>query len=50
GRYRNLWASHASHVHGVIFVVDATDPPRIAVARDELHGILASRGSKASCL
>ncbi|CAN0206175.1 unnamed protein product [Ectocarpus fasciculatus] len=38
GRYRDLWASHASHVHG-----DVTDRARIAVAREELHGILTSR-------
>ncbi|CAB1104179.1 unnamed protein product [Ectocarpus sp. CCAP 1310/34] len=43
GRYRDLWVSHASHVHGVIFVVDVTDRARIAVAREELHGILTSR-------
>lgn len=45
GRYRDLWASHASHAHGVIFVVDVTDRARIAVAREELHGILTSRGA-----
>eukprot|EP00904_Undaria_pinnatifida_P008757 jgi/Undpi1/5010/HiC_scaffold_19.g08362.m1 len=42
-RYRGLWASHASRVHGVIFVVDVTDRARIAIARDELHGVLESR-------
>lgn len=36
---------HASHVHGVVFVVDVMDRARIAVAREELHGILASRGN-----
>ncbi|CAM9336938.1 unnamed protein product, partial [Laminaria digitata] len=45
GRYRGLWAAHASRVHGVIFVVDVTDRARIAVARDELHGVLQSRGT-----
>lgn len=44
GRYRDLWAAHAAHVHGVLFVVDVTDRARIAVAREELHAILASRG------
>lgn len=37
---------HAPKVHGVVFVVDATDRARIAVAREELHGILASRGTE----
>lgn len=46
GRYRDLWAAHAAHVHGVIFVVDVTDRGRIAVAREELHAILASRGNR----
>lgn len=45
GRYRGLWAAHASRVHGVMFVVDVTDRARIAVARDELHGVLQSRGT-----
>lgn len=45
GRYRGLWAAHASRVHGVVFVVDVTDRARIAVARDELHGVLQSRGT-----
>lgn len=44
GRYRDLWALHASHIHGVVFVVDVTDRARIGVAREELHRILGSRG------
>ncbi|CAN0157289.1 unnamed protein product, partial [Discosporangium mesarthrocarpum] len=44
GRYRDLWASFAAHVHALIFVVDVTDVSRIAVARSELYSILGGEG------
>ncbi|CAM9233853.1 unnamed protein product [Ascophyllum nodosum] len=48
GRYRDIWPLHASRVNGVIFVVDVTDGARMAVARDELSGILASKALRRS--
>ena len=35
GRYRDLWSYYYPHVHGIIWVVDATDVKRIGVVRDE---------------
>ncbi|KAF7629908.1 hypothetical protein Mgra_00009097 [Meloidogyne graminicola] len=39
-RYRNLWETQYKNIHGIIFVVDASDRLRIAVARDELWMLL----------
>ncbi|CAK5073638.1 unnamed protein product [Meloidogyne enterolobii] len=39
-RYRNLWETQYKNVNGIIFVVDASDKLRIAVARDELWMLL----------
>mgnify|MGYP003706027459 CR=1 FL=1 len=40
GRYRHLWPHYFQYVQGIIFVVDATDKPRVSVAKDELGKIL----------
>ena len=40
GRYRHIWPHYYQYVQGIIFVVDATDKPRISVAKDELSKIL----------
>lgn len=40
GKYRNLWEKQYGQVHGIIFVVDATDKMRMCVAKDELELIL----------
>jgi len=31
-KYRDLWTNYASKVHGIIFVLDATDRMRMNVA------------------
>ena len=36
-----LWEQYYADVRGVVFVVDATDRLRLAVARDELDAMLA---------
>lgn len=39
-RYRELWGSYFREAQGVLFVVDATDRLRMAVAKDELRLVL----------
>lgn len=41
GAYRSLWESFYADVAAVIFVADASDALRMAVARDELEACLA---------
>ena len=41
GRYRNMWEMYYKGAQAVIFVIDSADRLRMAVARDELEGILA---------
>lgn len=38
---RPLWSRFYTNMHGIIFVVDSDDRPRIEYARDELQRILA---------
>jgi|EP00945_MAST-04E_sp_MAST-4E-sp1_P002420 small GTP-binding protein len=40
GRYRHMWPHYYQYVQGIIFVVDATDKPRVSVAKDELSKVL----------
>ena len=40
GRYRNMWEMYYKDAQAVIFVIDSADRLRMAVARDELEGIL----------
>eukprot|EP00397_Hematodinium_sp_SG-2012_P054956 GEMP01066688.1.p1 GENE.GEMP01066688.1~~GEMP01066688.1.p1 ORF type:complete len:182 (+),score=37.67 GEMP01066688.1:256-801(+) len=40
GRYRDLWTSYYSECQGIVFVIDATDELRFAVAKDELQHLL----------
>jgi GTPase SAR1 family protein len=42
GKFRSLWPALLAHVHAVVFVIDASDRQRLAVARDELRRILAT--------
>ena len=39
GRHRPLWLHYCTQVHAIIFVVDLTDPARVAIARDELAAL-----------
>jgi ADP-ribosylation factor-like protein 6 len=39
-RYRNLWEHYYGDVQGIIVVVDASDPLRFVVAKDELDMML----------
>jgi ADP-ribosylation factor-like protein 6 len=39
-RYRELWGSYFREAQGVLFVVDASDRLRMAVAKDELRLVL----------
>ena len=41
GRYRNMWEMYYKDAQAVIFVIDSADRLRMAVARDELEGILS---------
>eukprot|EP00392_Amoebophrya_sp_AT5.2_P014261 g14408.t1 len=43
GKYRNLWESQVEECEGIIFVIDATDKLRFAVAKDELDTLLANQ-------
>lgn len=40
-RIRGVWPQYFADVHGVIFVVDASDSERLAEAAKELHAALA---------
>lgn len=40
-RHRALWERHYARTDAVIFVVDAADPLRLVVARDELELLVA---------
>ncbi|CBY24136.1 unnamed protein product [Oikopleura dioica] len=40
GRYRNMWEMYYKDAQAVIFVIDSADRLRMAVAKDELEGIL----------
>ena len=40
GKYRNLWESYYGQVNAIIFVVDAADKLRLAVAKEELRILL----------
>ncbi|CAD7963359.1 unnamed protein product [Amoebophrya sp. A120] len=40
GKYRNLWESQVDECEGIVFVIDATDKLRFAVAKDELDTLL----------
>mmetsp|Transcript_18453 Transcript_18453/g.20614 ORF Transcript_18453/g.20614 Transcript_18453/m.20614 type:complete len:119 (+) Transcript_18453:177-533(+) len=37
GKYRELWPEYYSQAQGVIFVIDAADKLRVAVAKNELE-------------
>ena len=37
GKYRSLWPEYYQEAQGVIFVVDAADKLRVAVAKNELE-------------
>jgi len=37
---RQLWRKYADIADGIIFMVDANDPDRLAEAAEELHGLL----------
>ena len=39
-KIRPLWRHYYSDTQGVIFVVDSNDRDRVAMAKDELHGLL----------
>jgi len=39
-RYRNLWHHYYPSAMGIIFVIDASDPGRMSIVREELHGVL----------
>ena len=39
-RYRNLWHHYYPVAMGIIFVIDASDPGRMSVAKEELRGVL----------
>lgn len=39
-RIRGVWPNYFADVHGVVYVVDAADPNRIAESSDELHAAL----------
>jgi ADP-ribosylation factor-like protein 6 len=41
GTYRSLWERYCPDASAVVFVVDASDKIRMAVARDELEALLA---------
>ena len=40
GKYRNLWEDYYKQVNAIIFVVDASDKLRLAVAKEELRILL----------
>nr|XP_027209661.1 ADP-ribosylation factor-like protein 13B isoform X3 [Penaeus vannamei] len=42
-RIRPVWSKYFSEVHGVIFVVDSSDPNRIQECRDVLSNLLSDR-------
>lgn len=42
-KYRDLWANYASKIHGIMFVVDASDRMRVNVAASELETILEEK-------
>merc|ERR1719234_3036958 len=42
GKYRDLWTTYYSEAQGIIFVIDATDEIRFAVAKEELRIVLES--------
>lgn len=46
GKYRDLWNSYYNEAQGVIFVIDATDEIRFAVAKEELRIVLESQELK----
>lgn len=46
GKFRNLWESFYADVNGVIFVVDASDRIRMAVAQDELDSLVHHKDLK----
>jgi ADP-ribosylation factor 1/2 len=37
---RRLWRYYYQNTNAVIFVVDSVDKQRIALAKDELHGVM----------
>jgi ADP-ribosylation factor-like protein 13B len=39
-RIRGVWPNYFADVHGVVYVVDAADPARMAESADELHAAL----------
>eukprot|EP00921_Rhytidocystis_pertsovi_P012555 GHVQ01020437.1.p1 GENE.GHVQ01020437.1~~GHVQ01020437.1.p1 ORF type:complete len:201 (-),score=19.81 GHVQ01020437.1:62-664(-) len=41
GKYRNLWKSFVDGIDALIFVIDASDPLRFVVAKNELDDLLA---------
>lgn len=46
GRYRDMWKLYAGQVDGIIYVVDLTDGPRIAIAYKELQLLVESERVK----
>ena len=44
GKYRNLWKHYYSEADAIVFVVDASDRERMAVARQELEILLDNNG------
>jgi ADP-ribosylation factor-like protein 6 len=45
-KYRSLWPHYYAESDGIVFVIDATDRLRFAVAREELRMMLADSGQK----
>jgi GTPase SAR1 family protein len=45
-KYRTLWENYYPDTEAIIFVVDANDPARMVVAREELDMMLNHRGKK----
>jgi len=46
GKYRNMWETVFSDVSGVIFVLDGADRLRMALALNELEGLLGHKELK----
>ena len=51
-KYRSLWETHFEQAQAIIFVVDASDDLRVAVAQNELELILENecKPRRADCL
>ena len=45
-KMRNVWKYYYSSIEGIIFVIDSSNPDRIAEARDELLNLLHNEETK----